>query len=68
MMGKIIKNFNTVALPFELQTRAGSVRILLIGILLQIILLSRPEGLIPEATVSPSAASGRTREPAEPSA
>ncbi len=41
--------FLTDLLPFELQARAGSVRILLIGALLQIILLSRPEGLIAEA-------------------
>ena len=41
--------FLTDLLPIEIQTRAGSVRILLIGALLQIILLSRPEGLIPEA-------------------
>jgi len=40
--------FLTDLLPFELQTRGGSVRILLIGVLLQIILLARPEGLLPE--------------------
>jgi len=42
--------FLTELLPIEFQTRAGSLRILLIGILLQIILLTRPEGLIPEET------------------
>lgn len=41
--------FLTELLPIELQTRGGSVRILLIGVLLQVILLARPEGLIPES-------------------
>ena len=40
--------FVTDLLPIELATRAGPLRILLIGLLLQIILLSRPAGLLPE--------------------
>jgi branched-chain amino acid transport system permease protein len=55
--------FLTDLLPIEIQTRAGSVRILLIGALLQIILLSRPQGLIPEATAP---ASGKSANAAEP--
>jgi branched-chain amino acid transport system permease protein len=42
--------FLTELLPIELQTRAGSLRVLLIGVLLQIILLNRPNGLLPEQT------------------
>ena len=41
--------FMTGLLPAELATRAGSIRILLIGILLEIILVTRPEGLLSEA-------------------
>ena len=35
-------------LPPEMMTQAGTIRILLIGVLLQVILLYRPEGLLPE--------------------
>jgi len=35
-------------LPEELVTRAGALRVLLIGLLLQVILLLRPEGMLPE--------------------
>lgn len=38
----------TDLLPAGLATQAGAVRILLIGLLLQVILLARPEGLFPE--------------------
>ena len=41
--------FMTGLLPAELATRAGSLRILLIGILLEIILVTRPEGILSEA-------------------
>lgn len=43
-------------LPIELQARAGSLRILLIGILLQIILLTRPDGMLPEENADRSRA------------
>ena len=38
----------TNMLPPDVMTRAGAARILLIGILVQVILLWRPEGLLPE--------------------
>lgn len=38
----------TDLLPGALATQAGAVRIFLIGLLLQVILLARPEGLLPE--------------------
>ncbi len=38
----------TSVLPEELTTRAGALRVLLIGVLLQVILLTRPQGLLPE--------------------
>ncbi|CCQ73837.1 branched-chain amino acid ABC transporter permease [Magnetospira sp. QH-2] len=38
----------TSRLPVEYVTQAGALRVLLIGVVLQIILLFRPEGLIPE--------------------
>lgn len=38
----------TSRLPAELVTQAGALRVLLIGLLLQVILLLRPEGLLPE--------------------
>ena len=41
--------FLTGMLPAELSTRAGSIRILLIGVLLEIILVTRPEGILSEA-------------------
>ncbi len=40
----------TGLLPAELSTRAGAIRILLIGILLEVILVTRPEGLLSEAS------------------
>lgn len=36
------------ALPVGIVTQAGAIRVLLIGALLQVILISRPEGLLPE--------------------
>ncbi len=38
----------TSRLPVEYVTQAGALRVLLIGIVLQVILLYRPEGLLPE--------------------
>lgn len=35
-------------MPDELATRAGAVRVLLIGLLLQVILVTRPQGMLPE--------------------
>ncbi len=40
--------FLTGSLPAEWVTRAGALRIMLIGILLEIILLTRPQGILPE--------------------
>jgi len=40
-------------LPEDLVTRAGALRVLLIGILLQVILLVRPQGLLPERPPRP---------------
>jgi branched-chain amino acid transport system permease protein len=40
--------FLTGYLPVELTARAGALRVLLVGILLQVILLARPQGLLPE--------------------
>ncbi len=37
----------TTRLPADFQTQAGAVRVLLIGVLLQVILASRPGGLLP---------------------
>jgi branched-chain amino acid transport system permease protein len=36
------------ALPASMATQAGAIRLLLIGVLLQVILLFRPRGLLPE--------------------
>jgi branched-chain amino acid transport system permease protein len=41
--------FLTGMLPAELMTRGGALRILLIGVLLEVILVLRPEGLLSEA-------------------
>jgi branched-chain amino acid transport system permease protein len=41
--------FLTGLLPAELSTRAGAIRILMIGLLLEIILVTRPEGILSEA-------------------
>ncbi|WP_193725713.1 branched-chain amino acid ABC transporter permease [Ferruginivarius sediminum] len=39
----------TGMLPADLTTRAGALRVLLIGVLLEVILVTRPEGLLSEA-------------------
>jgi len=43
----------TDILPAAYSTQAGSIRILLIGVLLEIVLLVRPEGLLPEKRIIP---------------
>ncbi len=43
----------TNRLPPQWATRAGPLRVLLIGILLQVILLTRPQGLLPERPPKP---------------
>ncbi|MFQ3585890.1 MAG: branched-chain amino acid ABC transporter permease, partial [Cyanobacteriota bacterium] len=43
----------TNRLPAQWTTRAGPLRILLIGILLQVILLTRSQGLLPERPPKP---------------
>ncbi|HLS68152.1 MAG TPA: branched-chain amino acid ABC transporter permease [Kiloniellales bacterium] len=40
-------------LPEDLVTRAGALRVLLIGVLLQVILLVRPQGILPEKPPRP---------------
>jgi branched-chain amino acid transport system permease protein len=40
--------FATAYLPVELTARAGAMRVLLVGVLLQVILLARPQGLLSE--------------------
>ncbi len=40
--------FFTSLLPVEYATRAGALRVLMIGVLIQVILLWRPDGLLPE--------------------
>jgi len=40
-------------LPAEMTTQAGALRILLIGVLLQIILITRPKGILPERPPRP---------------
>ncbi|MFO1189657.1 MAG: branched-chain amino acid ABC transporter permease [Alphaproteobacteria bacterium] len=40
--------FLVSALPAEIITQAGAIRVLLIGLLLQVILILRPQGLLPE--------------------
>ena len=45
--------FLTVYLPIEWAARGGALRVLLVGVLLQIILVSRPEGLLPERPPGP---------------
>jgi len=44
----------TNVLPMAWVTRAGALRLLLIGVLLQVILLLRPEGLLPERPPHPT--------------
>jgi branched-chain amino acid transport system permease protein len=41
--------FVTAELPAEWAARAGAARVLLVGVLLQVILLMRPRGILPEA-------------------
>ncbi len=45
-----LTEFLTTRLPAEIATQAGALRILLIGVLLQVILIYRPQGLVPECT------------------
>ena len=45
--------FLTGYLPIELTARAGALRVLLVGVLLQAILLARPQGLLPERPPRP---------------
>jgi branched-chain amino acid transport system permease protein len=45
--------FATGYLPVELTARAGALRVLLVGVLLQVILLARPQGLLPERPPRP---------------
>ena len=45
--------FLTGYLPVELTARAGALRVLLVGLLLQVILLARPQGLLPERPPRP---------------
>jgi branched-chain amino acid transport system permease protein len=45
--------FVTNQLPVEYVTRASALRVLLIGVLLQVILIFRPEGLLPERPPKP---------------
>jgi len=40
--------FLTDALGAEYATQAGALRVLLIGVLLQVILIARPQGILPE--------------------
>jgi branched-chain amino acid transport system permease protein len=53
--------FATAYLPVELTARAGALRVLLVGILLQVILLARPQGLLPEHRPRPLPAERRER-------
>lgn len=46
----------TSRLPEDWITRAGPLRVLLVGVLLQVIILTRPEGLLPEKPPRPPAA------------
>lgn len=55
----------TGLLPDDWVTRAGALRVLLIGVLLQVILISRPQGLLPERPPDPEPAAGKG--PVEPS-
>jgi branched-chain amino acid transport system permease protein len=45
--------FLTGYLPVELTARAGALRVLLVGVLLQVILLTRSQGLLPERPPPP---------------
>jgi branched-chain amino acid transport system permease protein len=43
-----LSDFVTDLLPSPLDTRASYIRVILIGLVLQAILLKRPQGLLPE--------------------
>jgi branched-chain amino acid transport system permease protein len=45
--------FLTAYLPPDITARAGAARVLLVGVLLQVILLARPQGLLPERPPPP---------------
>lgn len=53
-------DFLTSYLPDEYVTQGGALRVLLIGVLLQVILLTRPQGILPERP--PKSAAPSTRE------
>jgi len=61
-------------LPDDWVTRAGALRVLLIGVLLQVILLTRPQGILPErpprpapaGEAAPRATTGNDRQRASP--
>ena len=53
----------TARLPADLVTQAGALRVLLIGVLLQVILLWRPQGLLPEHRPRINAEEGDAPEP-----
>ncbi len=53
--------FVTAYLPPDVTVRAGALRVLLIGVLLQVILLSRPQGLLPERPPRPPGAGDHHR-------
>jgi branched-chain amino acid transport system permease protein len=48
--------FATAYLPPDIAVRAGAARVLLVGVILQVILLARPQGLLPERPPRPVAA------------
>jgi branched-chain amino acid transport system permease protein len=48
-----LTEFFTGSLPAEWATRAGALRVLLIGVLLEVILLTRAEGMLPERPPKP---------------
>jgi len=54
--------FLTGMLPDDWATRAGALRVLFIGVLLQVILISRPQGLLPERPPAPPGSGGQSRE------
>ena len=45
--------FLTAYLPPDITARAGAARVLLVGVLLQVILLARSQGLLPERPPPP---------------
>ena len=46
-------------LPVEYATQAGALRVLLVGVLLEIVLLTRPQGMLPEERPKPIVRNGR---------